>query len=138
MQPWLKWILVLPAAIGAYVGVQLLVILGSLILGTGELITQFVGAVLCPIAFVSAGSRVAPLYRLLTSVCLTVLVAIYSAVVTTWAFFGKVPYTKSDLTWFIVCGVAGIVACIFQCHGFYLEERKNLTEYQCFFDLEKP
>lgn len=83
MKSWVKWILVLPAAIGAYVGVQIVVAVSGEITGLWTLLTQFIGALVCPIAFVEAGAITAPAYRHITSICLTIVLAIYSTAVVT-------------------------------------------------------
>lgn len=121
MPHWLKWILVLPAAIGAFVGVQILVVAGSLFLDSGSGYAQFASALLCPAAFVSAGSRVAPVYRHITAICLTILVAILSTAIVTKVVMDR-HETRSGLAWLVICGVAGIVVCVFECHSFNEEE----------------
>jgi hypothetical protein len=116
--PWLKWILVLPAAIGGFVVVQIFIVLGGLFLDTGSYYAQFASALLCPAAFVSAGSTVAPAYRYITSICLTIVVAILQTALLTWLIIEK-RETTSGLAWLIFCGLAGVVACVAECHAFY-------------------
>jgi len=119
VQPWLKWVLVLPAAIGAGVGVQLIVVLNALAARQWfdtdlSYVGQFASALLCPAAFVSAGSSVAAAYRHITSICLTIFVAILQTAIVTWAIIEN-RETTSGLAWLIICAIAGIVACVREC-----------------------
>lgn len=116
-----RWIGVLPAATVAFAAAQIVAIFIGWTAGAGNHLVQFAGAFMCPAAFVLAGSMTAPAYQYLTSICLTVLVAIYSTAVVTWDIIDQID-KKWDLIWLIVCSVAGILGGIWACQQIHEEE----------------
>ena len=128
MKPWLRWIFVLPAAIGAFAGVQMLIITGSLIgivdSSGGNLWIQFISAVLCPVAFVWCGSKTAPAYRFFTSICLTVLFSMLATILATLVFTHTVE-TKSSNGWLAICALAGIISSIVTCYAIHEKEKAD-------------
>jgi DNA-binding response OmpR family regulator len=123
---WLRWILVLPAAAAAAVATQILVILSCRSANAGDLLTQLVGALMCPAVFVLAGARTAPAHRHVASISLTIVIAIYSTAVASWAIIERLE-TRWGLAWMIICGVAGIVGGIGVSYAFHEEEKREAS-----------
>ena len=116
---WLRWILVLPAAIGAYAGIQIVVIVGNTFCPGPQVFIQyfcqFVNSVAAPYCFVLAGARTAPRYRLVAAIALVVVLAVLYGSVTTLAVvqgrMGVYDQLHSDpLWWVITSSIIGIVA----------------------------
>lgn len=121
---WLRWALVLPAAIAAYLGIQVLVALGNSFTGLPDVVetfySQFVNSVAGPVAFVLAGAYVAPKSRFGVALALTLLHAITTATVVTIALTTGRHSTPS---WALVGACAlGIVATIVACYLLYQTE----------------
>lgn len=72
---WVRWLLVLPTAIAAYVGVQLLVILGGLLSGSQlpDWAYQLMNSALSGYALVIAAAWMAPRGRMAVAVGMAVL-----------------------------------------------------------------
>ena len=83
----LRWIAVLPAALGAYAGVALLTVTSQYIFQDSEIYGDFISAILAPAAFVIVGANVAPQHKLITAISLTVLHAMLLA-----SLFGFIAY----------------------------------------------
>lgn len=129
MKPWLRWVLVLPAAVGAYAGAQVLVIIGSLIgfFDGGDTWAQFIGSILCPAAFVWFGSKSAPSHRLLTAICLAVLLSMLLY----WAaqLLSDMGVTRASnvYVWTVICDLASILSSILTCYAIYEQEKNART-----------
>jgi hypothetical protein len=123
MKAWFKWVLVLPAAVGAYAATQILLVIGSVFFpgSFGDIWTQFIGSILCPIAFVWAGAKTAPAHRFITGMVLTVLLTIaYTiAVVLT---VSKHTHDTAWICWLITCDAVGLAGAIGACLGLRKEE----------------
>ena len=130
MKPWLRWILVIPAAIGAYAGVQIAIAIMSLIgdffweTGSARW-TQLINSAAGPAAFVWYGSKTAPVHRFITSISLTVLLAIAMSVLATLVFSHGIG-TKWENVWLVVCGVIGVVSSIIACYSIHEEEQNEI------------
>lgn len=117
---WLRWILVLPAAVCAYF---VLTMIGSIVdklLPIPTFLLALYYSAMSPVAFVAAGVITAPSNKFVVALVLTVINAIYAAVIVTMAIIqqtGTVP-----LWWLVVCALIGIVATISLCAGFKNEE----------------
>ena len=119
MKPWLRWVLVVPAAIGAFAGVQIVIALLSLVgdffWSTGSAHwTEFVNSIAGPYAFVYYGAKTAPKHQFFTSICLTVLFAVLAAVIVT-AYFMKGFGNGLANFWLVVCSLVGVVTTIVTC-----------------------
>jgi hypothetical protein len=120
MKTWLRWILVLPAAVAAYFGVQIAVIVVEAINdffwdSHSVRWTQFVNSVAGPAAFVWCGAFVAPGYRFVTAICLSIVMTIFESVVATLVFYSGSRTLDFEGWWLIGMGVAGLVACVIAC-----------------------
>jgi hypothetical protein len=99
------------------------IVVGSLFFSggiLGDIYTQFIGSVMCPCAYVIAGSRTAPSYRFVTSIVLTLLLTVGETIIATLVIVQK-RQTGMSIFWLIVCGIAGLVGAIVVC----LEMRKQ-------------
>jgi hypothetical protein len=133
MKPWLRWILVFPAAIGAGIGIQIGIILVSGIVditwfgGLGGAhdahLFQFLNTIACVWAFVFAGAKTAPSNRGATALCLTALFILGA--------FGVI-YLAQDIEsakgfwgteWSLIClGVSAVTMAI-MCYEICKEEK---------------
>jgi hypothetical protein len=117
---WLRWILILPAAICAYL---ILAIIGSIVyklLPIPAFLVTLYYSVMSPIAFVATGVVTAPSNKFATAISLTIINAIFAAVIVTLAVIrqsGTVP-----IWWLVVCMLIGIVATIGFCAEFKEEK----------------
>jgi Kef-type K+ transport system membrane component KefB len=120
------WVAVLPAALGAYVGVALLTVILQHLNGDFEFVGQLSSAVFSPVAFVYAGTRVAPRHRLATAISLTVLHAMLLA-----AMFGFIAYGlfilkmkfKDPVWWDATRALIGVTVTVCTCVAIAREER---------------
>lgn len=126
---WLRWILVLPAAIMAYE-------LCSIVISLGFLITDFFWEVnsknwkdllaylACPACFVLCGTKTAPAHKMITGIVLTMLHAIAWAVLATLIYekFG-VPSFSVLLLWRAICVIGGIVVTVMVCSDLHQKEK---------------
>ena len=113
---WLRWFLVLPAAVGAY---ALLAFVGSIVgtlLPIPSFLLQLYYSALSPVAFVAAGAATAPSYKFVVALVLTIINAVVAAVIVT------VTVTRDTATvplwWLVLCALVGIVATISLCVEF--------------------
>jgi Kef-type K+ transport system membrane component KefB len=124
----LRWMAVLPAAIGAYIGVALLTLIFHYLNGDFEFFGQLASAVLSPIAFVYAGARTAPTHHFTTAITLTVLHAVILA-----AMFGFIAYSlfilkmtfKNPVWWDTTRAAIGVAVTIAACVAIAREERDS-------------
>jgi len=141
VKPWLRWILVLPAAIGAWIGIQIGIILVSGIIdiawfgGLGGAndthLVQFLNTVASAWAFVFAGARTAPSKRGATALCLTALFILGA--------FGVI-YLAQDIEsakgfwgteWSLIClGVSAVTMAI-MCYEICKEEKHTAVVAVC-------
>jgi hypothetical protein len=108
--PVLRWIAVLPASAGAFVGIQLLIILGSLIApGYSDWYLQLINSAASAYCFVYAGARTAPAYQFIVGIVLAVFFGIMIVGIAIAGFFIK---TTDPLWWLILAGVISLIAAI--------------------------
>lgn len=120
---WMKWILVLPAAIGACVGIIIFTVVIDAFVSISDLWIQFFGGLLCPVVFVLAGTMTAPAYRRIISICLTIVVALFSVYVAIWTI-DKLE-TRWELVWMIILRLVGIAGAIGVCYAFRTEKQEQ-------------
>ena len=118
MPNWLRWILVLPGAVGAYLGVGLLVGLSSEELPLPDAIqdwySQAMNSVVGPWVLVYAGARIAPRgRRFVTSVVLAVLFGVLTGAIAPLGLL--LEHRSHPYWWFAVSAIAGIVTVIVAC-----------------------
>lgn len=116
----LRWGAILPAAIGAFWGIELIFILGGTLGAEMEgrapmpnWVFQLFNSIISPIAFVWAGAKVAPKYRSIVAICLTVLISAFIASVTSIAILKGV--RSYPLWWVIVTSVVSIISATVYC-----------------------
>lgn len=118
MPTWLRWVLVFPAALASYLGIQLLVGIQSEFLSfpdsVQDLWSQGVNSIAGPWAFVFSGARVAPSTRAFaTGVTLAAIYITFTAAITALALLNPTP---AGFTWWVgVSGVVGVVIVIATC-----------------------
>jgi hypothetical protein len=135
MKPWLRWILVLPAAIGGWIGIQIGIILVSGIIdiawfgGLGGAndthLVQFLNTIASAWAFVFAGAKTAPSNRGATALCLTALfilggfgvIFLAQGIESGKGFWGT--------EWSLICGGASAVTMLIMCYEIYREEKQE-------------
>ena len=118
MPDWLRWVLILPAAVGAYIGVQVLVAIANSFTPLPEVVetaySQIVNSVVGPLALVYVGAEVAPRHQLVAALVLTVLHAVASTTIVTAAL---VSGRHSQPAWVLIGASAlGIVATVILCY----------------------
>jgi len=118
LQDVMRWIAVLPAALGAFVGVQIAIIVISLVQsGFNEgpdYWAQFANSVAGTYFLVWAGAKTAPRHRYVTALALAVLYGIFTGAVFTLAIERGL-YQSAYRWWDILCYVAGIISAIVAC-----------------------
>jgi hypothetical protein len=121
----LRWIAVLPAAIGAYLGIQVVVAIGNSF-GPGpesliNLWCEFINSVAGPYCFVLAGAKTAPSHRFITAVVLTVLFSVANGVLLTLVLTSQRQFS-TPLWWFVTSLIIGLVAAIIACVQLHHQE----------------
>lgn len=119
----LRWIGVLPAAIGAYAGIQILVGLSSCLrVGMDvDYWSQFLCSAAGPYCLVWAGAKTAPRFRFVTALTLAIVHAVACGSIITLAMC-LANSNSTSLWWALVCGAAGIVATMAACIPFRHDE----------------
>ncbi len=120
MSYWLRWLAVLPAAVGAYLGVQLAI---SFCRGLEDGFShnpdywcQFINSVAGPYCLVLAGAKTAPRHQFITSLVLAIVYAtLIVAVVTLFLVQVQNAYQSTAFWWLLICETAGIIAAIGVC-----------------------
>ena len=124
----LRWIAVLPAAIGAYFGIQVVVaIANSLGPGPESLINlwcQFINSIAGPYCFVLAGAKTAPFHRFVTAVVLTVLFSLANGVLLTLVLTSQRQFS-TPLWWFVTSVIIGLLAAIVACVKVHHQEPRS-------------
>jgi len=120
----IRWIGVLPVAIGAFflanLVTTLLLYIGCLFedsvwqaIFSNDKVYQFINSITGAIAFIWAGTKIAPKYRQVVAISLT---GFFCGFVIVCLFFeGFLHLTTHSLKWFIICGFISIVAAILTC-----------------------
>lgn len=112
MKPALRWIAVLPAAIGSYLLMALTLMYLGLWFQTsyGLWVLSIGSAIACPWNFIAVGWMVAPKFKTQTAI---VLVTIHAVVVSVTMTLGAVhPSPSLPEWWNIAHGLIGIVATV--------------------------
>jgi hypothetical protein len=114
----LRWVAVLPAAIGGYLGIQLVVIISNSFSGLPEIVVnifdQLLNSWVAPGAFVLAGAITAPFHRFITGVVLTVLFSLVTGALLALRLTSQQEFS-TPLWWLVVSLIIGLVACIAAC-----------------------
>jgi hypothetical protein len=118
MNHTLRWIAVLPAAIGAYLGIQVVVAIGNSFSGYPESLInvwcQLINSIAGPYCFVLAGAKTAPFHRFITAVVLTMLYSLANGVLLTLVLTSQRQFS-TPLWWFVTSLIIGLVAAIVAC-----------------------
>jgi len=125
---WLRWIAILPAAIGAYLGLQVLIIFISALSELygkhlPDIFYQFINSIASAVAFVWAGAKAAPKYHYIVAICLTVIISIFMASITSIAILKDIH--SYPLWWLIVTNIVSIISAIICCVYFIKENSIN-------------
>src|SRR5262245_20806274 len=124
MPGWLRWIAVLPCALGSFLVVQIAVAvahgflelvggLSPIVSMMGDYFPQLCNSAAGPYALVWAGSRVAPTHKAVTAATLAVMVAIMAAAGLILAVVNpQLTQRPGGMLWLIVTGVVSVGAAI--------------------------
>jgi DNA-directed RNA polymerase subunit RPC12/RpoP len=129
---WLRWILVLPASIGAYWAIQFLIILLSLLSPSEGFIEprstyiQFINSIAGPVCFILTGAKIAPKYQFIVALCLTVLHTAIIAGLVSVAVFADI-YNGSKF-WLVLTSVVGILATVICTAFLYKQNESSLIQ----------
>ena len=109
--PILRWIAVLPAAVGAFFGIQLLLILINAMTEPrwSDWWLQLINSAASSYCFVYVGAVTAPKHRFIAGIVLAILFGIFIVVIATAGFFIK---TSQPLWWLILAGIISLIAAI--------------------------
>lgn len=123
---WLRWILVLPAAIGAYFGIQFAVAIANSI-GLGpewfvNIYCQIINSIIGPYCLIMAGAKTAPDYHFIVAVVLTAIHLVAAGYIVTYAIISN--NHVDPLWWLTLSMVFGITATIVACIQCHKNERK--------------
>ena len=129
MKDTLRWVLVLPAAVGAYLGgflVSFLVLLwiGSGWFNAGIWITAITNAAVCPVCFMLAGTATAPRFKLQTGIVLAIIHAVAISVLTAIQPFTREP---QSVWWNILVAAIGVCATVAVVFRFRFDETDSRT-----------
>jgi hypothetical protein len=107
----LRWIAVLPAAVGAFFAIQLLIIVADATMAEGRSVwyLQLVNSFASAYVFVFAGAHTAPKYQFKVGVVLAVLLVIFIVGVIALASGIK---TTEPLWWLVLTSAASIAAAL--------------------------
>lgn len=115
---WLRWLAVLPAALGAYFGIQLVIGLARGLedgfADRPDYKSQLICSILGPYFLVWVGAKTAPRFRFVTALTLTVLHAIAAGSLVTIGIVQGL-LQSGALWWLIICSVVGFVGTIVLC-----------------------
>jgi hypothetical protein len=116
MNPVLRWILVLPAAVGAYFLVQIANGFVTWMLpGFFNWPIQLFNSWAGPIALVVIAAKVAPAHKFIVAVAITITHAIILAILVTLECLS--PNVSIPGWWLIVCALAGVAGTLVACVG---------------------
>jgi FtsH-binding integral membrane protein len=124
---WLRWVGVLPAAVAAYIVIQVMVAIGNIITGLPDFYVQLFNSIVASFCFVYAGAKTAPRYSFIVALTLTIIFTILNGSVLTLVFVTH-RYYSGSLTWLVICCILGIVSTIAACAYFHEEDNENTTD----------
>ena len=125
---WLRWVLVLPVAVGAWVGAQISIMaIGNVFypMGLWNLATWFVKIAtiaVAPYGLVWAGAQTAPRHSFTVAIVLTVVHAIFATAILVLAI--DVERLTAPLWWIITGYIVGAAVTIVACVQFRRKEGK--------------
>jgi hypothetical protein len=125
---WLRWVLVLPAAIVSYFAIQIVIAIMNSFTPFPEsfenIFCQLINSVAGPYCFVVAGTMLAPKYNFIVSITLTVLYVIINTTILVIAIMNG--SSTIPLWWLIITSILGIITTIYACARFHKEESHDL------------
>jgi hypothetical protein len=131
MNHTLRWIAVLPAAIGGYLGIQVVVAIANSFSGYPEslinLWCQLINSIDGPYCFVLAGAKTAPFHRFITAVVLTMLYSLANGVLLTLVLTSQRQFS-TPLWWFVTSLIIGLVTAIVVCVQLQAAELADATD----------
>lgn len=134
MKPWMRWTLVLPAAIGAYLGVLFAIgvvsQLSDILIGRNtDNYSKFINCFAAPCAFVWCGAKTAPKWRAATSASLATLFSTIQIVLLVLIVV-RLKDRDSVFWWGIFAFVAGVAASIFTSVQVCEDEKQEREEVE--------
>lgn len=128
MPNWLRWTLVLPAAVAGYVAIQFVVGFSSESLPLPSVLrdwySQAMNSIVAPWAFVMIGAKTAPVGRALpTGIALAVLYGIFTGVVAALAVVATT--LNTPLWWILVSGLVSVITVVVTCVQIYRQEHPS-------------
>lgn len=117
---WLRWLLVLPAAVSAFFAIQL--VMAVVTWFEPDRWSQFINSIAGPFCFVYAGAKVAPKNSVAVAVVLTVICAVFYAVVVTLGLIARVADSE---VWVILTSTVAIAAAIVACLQIHHEATRS-------------
>ncbi|MCX6907234.1 MAG: hypothetical protein NTY01_04235 [Verrucomicrobia bacterium] len=122
---WLRWVLVLPAAIVSFFGVQFAVAIGlSIFPFLSDSFVQFWNSIMGSAFLVVGGAQTAPKHRFTVALTLSVIWTVFGGLVIAARIF--IPGHYSDAFWWLcVCNFIGIVATVVVCVVYHQMETKT-------------
>lgn len=109
----LRWIAVLPAAFGAFIGVQIILLLLSLATTPfryADWVLQITTTAFSSYVFVTLGAYTAPQFQYQTGIVLAILLGIITVVVATVRWF--IPSADVPAWWITIVSLIGLVSTI--------------------------
>jgi hypothetical protein len=109
----LRWIAVLPAAIGAWIGIQLLLILMSFMFTPyryADWVLQITTTAFSSYVFVTLGAYTAPRFQYQTGIVLAIFLGIITVMVATARWF--IPSTDVPAWWITIVSLIGLVSTV--------------------------
>lgn len=109
--PMFRWVAVLPAGIGAWIGIQLLIALANAMVTPrwSDWWLQLINSAASSYALVYTGAVTAPKHNFIVGIVLAILYSIFMVVIITAGFFIK---TSDPLWWLVLSGIISLVASI--------------------------
>ena len=126
----IRWLLILPAASVAFIGLQLIIALVNSFTPIPEKIIdifcQFANSLAGPFAFVFVGAKIAPSYKYYISISLAVFYVLFSTVIVYLAIQSQNP--ADPLWWLITSIILGLLAATIACSVIKAEEFKIIQK----------
>jgi uncharacterized membrane protein HdeD (DUF308 family) len=118
MNHTLRWIAVLPAAIGAYLVIQVVIAIANSFSGFPESVVnmwcQLINSIAGPYCFVLARAKTAPSHSFVTAVVLTVVFSLANGVLLTSVLTSQRQFS-TPLWWIVASSIIGLVVAIVAC-----------------------
>jgi len=129
----LRWIAVLPAALGAYACAGFIALQSQRLFNDSLELGQFAASVAAPFAYLYVGTKTAPSYRMTTAIALTVLHAMGLAAIFSFIGYAMVvdnfSPTKLTFAWDIIRAAISLAVSIWVCVDISRNEGNHASSY---------